>query len=625
MTDIVLTPITSGYNLAKINANFVKLQNVVNNDIIHNVGGNNVMHQPLDMNFNKLLNVYTDLNDPNSLLSLGVADSRYYNVAGDLLTGPMNAGFQRINNLPMPLTQNEAARKIDVDNARAYAEALTAGVIGGYGFFQQTGLNTVARTFQDKQRETRSVKDYGAKGDGVTDDSAAIQLGLDSGFPLFVPEGTYVLNTPLKVKSGACLYGVNGRDAGFGKGSYFKPATSAIISNDFNTQYVTCTLHNIGFIGGTTQVDLGLFHEVDIENCWFYGPSVGALVIVRGEKQRIMRCRVDATLPAIFGFSLGRWEESTSGIYSDAYFGVDGAFFDRATIQDVHMQAGAVGYFAYGIKSNIFSAISLIDFIVHGGKKVGEVSCIWVRDRIQISTFINVNPDNFGNATTPATSIFHATAVLNCSFINCSPQFAQNNSYITGWEVTSSFRSTWVGCRSDGDNSTIFGFRFGAGTGQAGTMINCRGAFFHSGANSLVRAQIVQIDCEFTGGNNGGSNNSNVADQDSLDLLMADTNGAAASTARWGAQFSAGGGAGRVPFYVRTTGPFVMAGLGISMLSAFGEASPIKILVNGTNNITPEGVVTANPGSLYMFYNGLSQGKLYVKETGTGNTGWVIK
>jgi len=37
---------------------------------------------------------------------------------------------------------------------------------------------------------------------------------------------------------------------------------------------------------------------------------------------------------------------------------------------------------------------------------------------------------------------------------------------------------------------------------------------------------------------------------------------------------------------------------------------------------TPEGNTTANPGSLYLDY---TNGKLYVKESGTGNTGWVVK
>jgi hypothetical protein len=40
------------------------------------------------------------------------------------------------------------------------------------------------------------------------------------------------------------------------------------------------------------------------------------------------------------------------------------------------------------------------------------------------------------------------------------------------------------------------------------------------------------------------------------------------------------------------------------------------------NRTTPEGAVTAVPGSTYQSNN---SGKLFVKETGTGNTGWVQK
>jgi hypothetical protein len=40
---------------------------------------------------------------------------------------------------------------------------------------------------------------------------------------------------------------------------------------------------------------------------------------------------------------------------------------------------------------------------------------------------------------------------------------------------------------------------------------------------------------------------------------------------------------------------------------------------------TPEGVVTANPGALYVSTTGGAGTTLYVKESGTGNTGWVGK
>ena len=40
---------------------------------------------------------------------------------------------------------------------------------------------------------------------------------------------------------------------------------------------------------------------------------------------------------------------------------------------------------------------------------------------------------------------------------------------------------------------------------------------------------------------------------------------------------------------------------------------------------TPEGVVTAPIGSLFLRTNGGASTTLYVKQSGVGNTGWVAK
>lgn len=40
---------------------------------------------------------------------------------------------------------------------------------------------------------------------------------------------------------------------------------------------------------------------------------------------------------------------------------------------------------------------------------------------------------------------------------------------------------------------------------------------------------------------------------------------------------------------------------------------------------SPQGVITATVGSLYARTDGGTGTTLYVKETGTGNTGWVAK
>jgi hypothetical protein len=62
MSDIELKEIKSGYNLGKINDNFEKLEAVINSEVMHLEGDNNVMKQNLDMNNHKILNLPTPVN-----------------------------------------------------------------------------------------------------------------------------------------------------------------------------------------------------------------------------------------------------------------------------------------------------------------------------------------------------------------------------------------------------------------------------------------------------------------------------------------------------------------------------------------------------------------------------------
>ena len=58
--------------------------------------------------------------------------------------------------------------------------------------YTPAGTGAVATTVQAKLRESVSVKDFGAVGDGVTDDMLAIQAAIDSGAgKIFFPAGTY--------------------------------------------------------------------------------------------------------------------------------------------------------------------------------------------------------------------------------------------------------------------------------------------------------------------------------------------------------------------------------------------------------------------------------------------------
>jgi hypothetical protein len=76
--------------------------------------------------------------------------------------------------------------------------------------YTPAGTGAVATTVQTKLRETVSVKDFGAVGDGVTDDSTAFQNAVNAAAngSLYVPSGTYLIdNAQVRVDSPCRIFG----------------------------------------------------------------------------------------------------------------------------------------------------------------------------------------------------------------------------------------------------------------------------------------------------------------------------------------------------------------------------------------------------------------------------------
>lgn len=69
-------------------------------------------------------------------------------------------------------------------------------------------IASATKSFQVYFRSTANVKLYGAKGDGVTDDTVAIQSALDSGCRnIYFPEGVYMVSNVVIVRTMARVYG----------------------------------------------------------------------------------------------------------------------------------------------------------------------------------------------------------------------------------------------------------------------------------------------------------------------------------------------------------------------------------------------------------------------------------
>lgn len=79
-------------------------------------------------------------------------------------------------------------------------------------YFLQAGTGAVARSWQSKMRDVVSVKDFGARGDGVTNDTTAIQAALNAaaGGAIYFPNGSYAINAALSIPAGTYVYAETG-------------------------------------------------------------------------------------------------------------------------------------------------------------------------------------------------------------------------------------------------------------------------------------------------------------------------------------------------------------------------------------------------------------------------------
>lgn len=86
--------------------------------------------------------------------------------------------------------------------------------------FLQSAAGAVSRTAQDKLSDQVSVKDFGAKGDGVTDDTAAVLAAVNSGAKRILwPRGKYLLTAA--ALAGATIQGGSAEWYGDGQGPSF--------------------------------------------------------------------------------------------------------------------------------------------------------------------------------------------------------------------------------------------------------------------------------------------------------------------------------------------------------------------------------------------------------------------
>ncbi len=258
------------------------------------------------------------------VLAMPLDRTTNYQNSGDFLAADVNSDFDKIY-IGAVQNENEGGRSLrlkDVEPPTAGVDmtiplkddrkgkflafdSVTGAPIASLGdttdaslvSYTPAGTGAVTTTVQAKLRETVSVEDFGAVGDGITDDTAAIQAAIDAKDNIYLPTGVYAI-TGLTLREGSVLHG-DGYSLDNTKGTVLKLTSGTYALNVNGTfspfdarRYIQIKNLSISNnVVGSKSINAFFMTRFVIENVYVYGGADDHLFMRNCYNGRIAGCR----------------------------------------------------------------------------------------------------------------------------------------------------------------------------------------------------------------------------------------------------------------------------------------------------------------------------------------------
>lgn len=302
-----------------------------------------------------------------------------------------------------------------------------------------------------------SVTDFGAVGDGVTDDTAAIQTAVNSVFAVFFPAGTYKVTSPITLRSNNYLYGEGAvsvvlyTGTATSKGAFYADSLSDTTYVENLTIRDLKVLGQVASLGFSEFIHLISLHGVRnclIDNCVIEGFRGDGICIGSGMNDNpapnnfTERHNVDVTVTNCYIDGVNNDNRNGISVIDGNGITIENNYFTRCTRSsmpgaiDIEPDAGTT---TYPSNFHVVKNISILNNRIYDCR--GGVASICVLLPIQTFTtppsgfFIegnyidNPNPPNnnaygiffeFGNpfASPPIAAITEATPDLSVRIVN---------------------------------------------------------------------------------------------------------------------------------------------------------------------------------------------------------------
>jgi hypothetical protein len=160
--------------------------------------------------------------------------------------------------------------------------------------YTASGTGAAARSVDSKLGDVVSVKDFGAVGDGIVDDTAAIQAAINTGKKAYLPKGTYAISTLYFNANGQGLIGESPFNTHLVSNVSSGGGTAIANNSPTTTTRLFCTIENlqvntaslaVGYAINWTSCQFGR-----IKNVWVFGGGVGCTGILLNANWTVTEC-----------------------------------------------------------------------------------------------------------------------------------------------------------------------------------------------------------------------------------------------------------------------------------------------------------------------------------------------